>query len=186
MIKRGLNMNLFELFLIALSLSMDAFSISICLGMQNNNKGKIIIAPIFFGLFQALMPIIGYNLGNLFSEKIIKYNPYISTILLIVIGILMILEKNDEKIGYSLKIKELLALSIATSIDALVIGISLSFLKNNIIISSLIIGIITFIVCFIGYKIGNLLNKKIGKYSNLIGGITLIIIGIKIFIENTL
>lgn len=176
-------MNILELFLTAFSLAMDAFSISICQGLQKGSFRKSIIIPLSFGIFQMIMPIIGYYLGNLFSKRIIKYNPYISTILLIIIGILMLLEKNDDKLQNNLKIKELLMLSIATSIDALVIGISLSFLKNHIFSSSLIIGIVTFILCFIGYKIGNLLNKKIGKYSNLIGGITLIIIGIKILLE---
>lgn len=177
-------MNILELILTAFSLSMDAFSISICLGLQNNSLKKAIIVPLSFGFFQFMMPIIGYYLGNMFSNRIINFSPYLSSILLVTIGILMIIEKNDERINENLKIKELFMLSIATSIDALVIGISLSFLKNNILISSFIIGIITFMICLMGYKLGNLFNKKVGNYSNLIAGIILIILGLKIFLEN--
>ena len=161
---------------------MDAFTISICKGLQTPRKKYGFVISFFFGLFQFLMPILGYYLGNIFSEKIIEYNPFISTILLVTIGILMIKEKNEE-IDNKLKFSELIILSVATSIDALVIGISFSFLKVNILSSSIIIGLITFILCFFGYFLGHLFNKKIGKYSNLIGGITLIIIGLKIFIN---
>ncbi len=176
-------MNNLELFLTGISLAMDAFTISICKGLQTNRKKYGLAIAFFFGLFQFIMPILGFYLGNIFSEKIIEFNPYISMILLITIGILMIKEKNTEDFNYKLKFSELIILSIATSIDALVIGISFSFLKANIIYSSIIIGIITFILCTIGYFLGHLFNKKVGKYSNLIGGITLIIIGIKIFIQ---
>ena len=177
-------MNTFEIILTALSLGMDAFTISICKGLSNNRIKNGFIIALFFGLFQFFMPILGYYLSNIFNEKIINYNPYISMILLLVIGILMIKEKNDENFDNNIKLGEMILLSIATSIDALVIGISFSFLKVNITTSSIIIGIITFIMCFIGYFLGHLFNKKVGTYSNLIGGITLIIIGIKIFIQN--
>ena len=177
-----INMNIIELFLTGVSLAMDAFTISICKVLQAPRKKHGVVIAFFFGFFQFIMPILGYYLGNIFNQKIINYNPFISMILLITIGILMIKEDNSE-INQKLKLSELIMLSIATSIDALVIGISFSFLKVNIIPSSLIIGIITFILCFIGYFLGHLFNKKVGKYSNLIGGITLIIIGIKIFIQ---
>lgn len=176
-------MNIFEIILIGLSLSMDAFTVSISKGISSS-KEKGIITAFFFGLFQFIMPLLGYFIGNKFSERIIYYNPYISTILLITIGILIIKEKDNEELRSNLNLKELFLLSIATSIDALVIGISFSFLKVNIISSSIIIGIITFIMCIIGYYFGNLLNKKVGKYSNFISGIILILLGIKIFIEN--
>ena len=147
---------------------------------------KAFIISLYFGIFQLMMPILGFYIGNIFSEKIIYYNPYISMILLSVIGSLIYKEDNIDKIDDNIKFGEMLVLSIATSIDALVIGISLSFLKVNIFISSLIIGIITFILCFIGYLIGNKLNSKINKYSNKVAGIVLIIIGIKIFLQNIL
>ena len=181
-------MTILELLLIAVSLSIDAFTVSICKGL-NDNKHKIknaFIISLFFGLFQGIMPIIGYYLGNIFTDRIIYYNPYISTILLISIGILIFKEDENIDTNNKIKIGELFLLSIATSIDALVIGISFSFLKVNISLSSFIIAIITFIICFIGYFIGNSLNSKISKYSNRIAGIILISLGIKILIQNLL
>ena len=171
-------MNIIEIILIGLSLSMDAFTISICKGLQSNSKKIGLITIISFSLFQFFMPILGYYFGNILSDKIINYHSYFSSILLIIIGILMIKEDKIE-ISNKLNYKELIMLSIATSIDAFVVGISFSFININIFISSIIIGIITFIICFIGYYLGNLFNKKAHQYSNIIGGITLILIGIK-------
>ena len=125
-------MNIFEIILTAISLGMDAFTISICKGLSNTKIKNGIIIALFFGTFQFIMPILGYYLGNIFSERIINYNPYISMILLVTIGVLMIKEKNDEKLDNSIKLGEMILLSIATSVDALVIGISFSFLKVNI------------------------------------------------------
>lgn len=179
-------MTIFELLLIAISLAGDACTVSICKGL-NINKDRLksaVVISLFFGIFQCLMPIIGFYLGNIFTEKIIYYNPYISTILLVSIGLLIYKEDNNYEVDEKIKIGELFLLSIATSIDALVIGISFSFLKVNIIISSLIIGIITFILCFIGFYLGNTLNNRISKYSNRLAGIILIVLGIKIFIQN--
>lgn len=176
-------MNLLELFLTGISLGMDAFTVSICKGLANQHTKNGFIVALYFSIFQFIMPILGFYLGNIFNERIIEFNPYISMILLICIGFLMIKEKNDEELSSSVKFKEMFILSIATSIDALVIGISFSFLQVNIISSSMIIGVITFIMCIIGFKLGHLFNKKAHQYSNFIGGITLIIIGIKIFIE---
>lgn len=176
-------MNILEIILVGLSLSMDAFTISITKGLINTRIKTGLIISFFFGLFQFIMPIIGYYVGNNFSEKIINYNPYISMVLLITIGILIIKEK-EEIIDNNLKFTELITLALATSIDALVIGISFSFLKVSILSSSIIIGIITFLICFLGYYLGNKFNKKVGKYSNLIAGSILIILGIKIFLEN--
>ena len=176
-------MNIIEIVLISISLAMDAFTISICKGMKNHKLLDGFIISIFFGIFQWIMPILGYYFGIILSDKIINYNYYLSAILLISIGILMLKEEKITELDNRLNYKELFILSIATSIDALVIGISFSFLKVNIFSSSLIIGIITTIISFIGYYLGNLLNKKVGKYSNFIGGLTLIILGIKILIE---
>ncbi len=181
-------MTLLELLLIAVSLAGDAFTVSICKGL-NVNKERLksaLIISLFFGIFQLLMPIVGFYLGNIFTEKIIYYNPYISTILLITIGMLIYKEDNDFNVNNKLKIKELIVLSLATSIDALIIGISFSFLKVNIIYSSIIIGIVTFVICFIGYYLGCFIENKVSKYSNKIAGIILICLGIKIFIQNLL
>lgn len=176
-------MNILEIILTGISLAGDAFTISICKGLNAKRKRHAIKVALYFGFFQFLMPILGYYLGNVFSEKIIHFNPYISTILLVAIGILMI--KGDDNFGLSnnLDFKEMFLLSIATSIDALVIGISFSFLKVNILLSSIIIGIITTIMCFIGFLLGHMFNKKVGTYSNLIAGCILILLGIKIFVQ---
>ena len=158
---------------------MDAFSISICKGLKSNNITIGLITTMFFSIFQFIMPILGYYFGNIINNRIINYHSYLSSILLIIIGILMIKEDRITEIDNKLNYKELIILSIATSIDAFVIGISFSFIKTNIILSSIIIGLITFIICFIGYLLGNFFNKKAHQYANVIGGITLIIIGIK-------
>ena len=179
-------MNILEIILVGLSLSMDAFSISIVMGLRNNRKKSGIISSFSFGLFQFLMPIIGYFLGNILSNKIINYHSYFSAILLIIIGILMLSEKNINETDSKLNLKELFLLSLATSIDAFIIGISFSFLEMNIFLSSLDIGIITFIVCIIGYFLGHLFNKKAHQYANIIGGITLLLLGIKLLLEKLL
>ena len=173
-------MKIIEIVLIALSLAMDAFTVSICKGLKNNNIKTGIIISITFSIFQFTMPIIGYYLGNILSNRIINYQTYFSSILLITIGILMIKENNINELDSKLNYGELFILAIATSIDALVIGISFSFIKTNILTSSLIIGIITFTICLVGYFLGGLFNKKYHQYSNYIGGITLIILGIKL------
>ena len=181
-------MSIFELFLTSISLSMDAFAASICKGLSNKkNKLKTgLIISLSFGIFQALMPLIGYFLGNIMSDKIIKFDHYIALILLTLIGISMINEANEkEDINNNIDLKEILILSIATSIDALVIGVTLSFLRVNIYTSVSFIGITTAIICFIGFNLGNIIGNKLNKYSKILGGIILIIIGIKIFIEHT-
>lgn len=175
-------MNILEILLIGLSLSMDAFSISIVLGLKENTLKAGVITSLFFGIFQFIMPIMGYYLGNILSNKIIDYHAFFSSFLLIIIGILMINEKNTNT-NSKLNFKELILLSIATSIDAFVIGISFSFLQIHIFLSSSIIGIITFMMCFLGYTLGHLFNKKAHQYANIIGGITLILIGIKLLLE---
>lgn len=172
-------MNIIEVILIGISLSMDAFTISICKGLKNNSIKNGLIITLFFSFFQFFMPLVGYYLGNMLSN-IINYHSYFSSLLLIILGILMIKEENINTNNSNLDYKELILLSLATSIDALVIGLSFSFHNANIFISSSIIGIITFIICNIGYYLGKLLGKKIHQYTGLIGGITLILIGIKL------
>ena len=177
-------MNIIVVIIIGLSLGMDAFTISICKGLNNSSLRQGLTISLLFAIFQFIMPIIGYFLGNIISDKIINYHSYFSAILLIIIGILMIKEDKIDELDSKLNFKELILLSIATSIDALVIGISFSFIKTNIIISSLIIGIITFIMCIIGYFLGNLFQKKAHQYSGIIGGITLILLGIKLLFSS--
>ena len=173
-------MRTLDIILISLSLAMDAFTVSVCKGIVNNNVKTGITISLTFSLFQFIMPVIGYYLGSLLSSRIINYHSYFSAILLIIIGILMIKDNDNYPLNNKLNYSELFFLSIATSIDAFVTGISFSFIKTNIYINSLTIGIITLILCLIGYFLGHLFNKKNHrKYTNLSGGIILIILGIK-------
>lgn len=180
-------MTILELITISISLAMDAFSASVCKGLNqpNINKKNSIIVGLYFGFFQALMPAIGYFLGSLFNVKIFFLDHYIAFLLLGYIGISMIKEANNcKKLDNSIKFKEMFPLSIATSIDALIVGITFSFLKINLLLSITIIGIITFICTSIGYNIGTFFGNKYQKKSQIIGGIILIIMGLKILIEH--
>lgn len=182
-------MGIIELIIISISLAMDAFSASICkgLGEKNINLKNSLIVGGYFGFFQSLMPIIGYYLGNLLSDKIRAIDHFLAFILLVYIGISMIKEVKEKKeINNQLNFKEMIVLSIATSIDALIIGITLSFLDINIWLSILIIGIITLILTTIAYNIGSYFGLKYQKKAQIIGGSILIIMGIKILIEHLL
>ena len=178
-------MNIIDIILIALSLSMDALTVSICKGItiKNNKLHKSLIISIFFGLFQTIMPIIGYKFGSLFN--IDKIDHWISFIILSIIGFKMIKDAilKEDNYDNKLDIKTLILLSIATSIDALVIGISFSFLKVNIILSSIIIGTVTFILCFIGSYLSSKFTPSSRNYQ-IVGGLTLFAIGLKILFEH--
>lgn len=180
-------MTILQLIILAVGLSMDAFAVSICKGLElkDINYNKSIKIALYFGLFQGLMPLIGYLLGNIFKDVIINLDHWLAFGLLSFIGINLIKDSNTEiEINDKIDFKSMILLSIATSIDALAVGITLSVLKINIIISVLIITIITFINCFIGTIIGNKLGNKISKSAKIIGGIILIITGLKILIEH--
>lgn len=182
-------MGIIELIIISLSLAMDAFSASICKGLKQtkiNLKNSLVVGT-YFGLFQSIMPTIGYYLGNFFSDKIKAFDHYIAFFLLLFIGISMIKEvKENKEINCNLNFKEMIILSIATSIDALIIGITFSFLKVNLYLSILIIGLITFFITSIGYNIGTYFGIKYQKKAQIIGGLILIIMGLKILIEHLL
>ena len=183
-------MKLLEICFIGISLSMDAFAVSISKGLliKNINLAKTIIIGLYFAIFQALMPIIGYLLGSGFSSIIEKVNYWVAFISLVFIGLNMIKEafsttdssEEDERIDFS----TMLILSIATSIDALVVGVTFSFLNVNIIQSALLIGVITFTICILGVVIGHKVGNKLGNKANVIGGIVLILIGLKILLEH--
>ena len=180
-------MTILQLIILAVGLSMDAFAVSICKGLElkDINYNKSIKIALYFGLFQGLMPLIGYLLGNIFKDVIINLDHWLAFGLLSFIGINLIKDSNTEiEINDKIDFKSMILLSIATSIDALAVGITLSVLKINIIISVLIITIITFINCFIGTILGNKLGNKISKSAKIIGGIILIITGLKILIEH--
>ena len=178
-------MNIIDIILIAISLSMDAFAVSICKGItiQNNRLHKSLVIAIFFGLFQAIMPILGYKFGSIFN--IANIDHWISFIILSIIGFKMMRDAiiKEDNIDDKLDIKTLILLSIATSIDAFIIGISFSFLHVNIYLSITIIGIITFILCFIGSYLSSKINNNSRNYQ-IVGGLTLFAIGLKILFEH--
>ena len=172
---------------------MDAFAVSLCkgLGMRKMNYKNAFIISLFFGGFQALMPLVGWLLGTGFEQYITSFDHWIAFVLLAFIGgkmIFDVIKPGDEDVGYeeSLKIKELFVLAIATSIDALAVGITFAFLRVSIIPAILIIGCTTFLISFAGVAIGNKFGTKFEKKAQLAGGIVLILIGVKILIEHLL
>ena len=176
----------FELLLISIALAMDAFSVSICKGLTMKYKVKrnSFILATSFSIFQMIMPLIGYLLGNSLSSKLIEFNHIIAFILLSIIGINMIKESyKEEDINIGLNIKELFLLSIATSIDAMAVGITFSFFNVNLIVAILMIGVTAFILSLIGVNLGRLIGKNFQQKAEIIGGIVLILIGIKILLE---
>lgn len=180
-------MSILELFILAVGLSMDAFAVSVCKGLS---LGKIkpkhmCIAGAWFGGFQALMPLIGYFLGSFFAEMIEKYDHWVAFVLLAFIGGNMIKESfgKDEKVDSSMDVKSMLLLAIATSIDALAVGVTFAFLQVQIVPAVSFIGVITFIFSAVGVKIGSLFGTKYKSKAELFGGIVLVLIGIKILLE---
>ncbi len=182
-------MSIVEIIFTGLGLSMDACATSICKGLsiKKYSLKKGIIIGLYFGIFQGLMPVIGYLLGTSFEKYITKIDHWIAFVLLVTIGAKMLfdcLSKKENDNNDSVSFKVMFPLAIATSIDALAIGITLSFLKVNIIISALIIGIITFITSLLGSALGNNFGTKYQNIAQIIGGLILILIGIKILLEH--
>lgn len=182
-------MGLIELFLIAVGLSMDAFAVSVCKGlaMPKCTFKKAAIVGLWFGGFQALMPAIGYILGAQFQETIASIDHWIAFVLLALIGGNMIheaLDNDEEEADASLDVKTMFLLAVATSIDALAIGITFAFLKVNIIPAVCFIGIVTFIISFAGVKIGNVFGSRYKNKAEIVGGVILILLGLKILLEH--
>ena len=182
-------MGLIELFLIAVGLSMDAFAVSVCKGlaMPKCTFKKAAIVGLWFGGFQALMPAIGYVLGAQFQEAIASIDHWIAFVLLALIGGNMIheaLDNDEEEADASLNVKTMFLLAVATSIDALAIGITFAFLKVNIIPAVCFIGIVTFIISFAGVKIGNVFGARYKNKAEIVGGVILIFLGLKILLEH--
>ena len=181
-------MSIIELFIIAVGLSMDAFAVSVCKGLSvpRAKKSHLIITGLYFGGFQALMPLIGYLLGINFRHMITSVDHWIAFILLALIGINMIREAREEseELDASFSVKAMLPLAIATSIDALAVGITFAFLHVQIVPAITFIGVTTFILSVIGVKIGNLFGAKYKSYAEIAGGIVLILLGTKILLEH--
>lgn len=183
-------MGLVEIILIAVSLAMDAFAVSICKGlsMKKMDWKKAIIIGLYFGLFQGGMPLIGYILGVGFEESIKFIDHWIAFVLLAFIGGNMIKEalskKEDDEVDDKVDFKTMIVLAIATSIDALAVGVTFAFLNVNIILAVSLIAIITFIISCIGVKLGNVFGDKYEKKAEFAGGVVLVLIGLKILLEH--
>ena len=188
---KDMSMSFLELFLIAIGLSMDAFSVSICKGLTTKRFSwrMALVCGLWFGGFQVLMPTIGYFLGAQFQEMIEAYDHWIAFGLLFLIGANMIREavwgkKEEGENSGLLDFKTMFLLAIATSIDALAVGVSFACIQVKLWSSLVVIGITTFLFSVLGVKIGNVFGSKYEKSAGIIGGIILILIGLKILLEH--
>ena len=182
-------MGLMELFILAVGLSMDAFAVSICKGLAGGKVGtrEMGLAGIWFGGFQALMPVLGYILGASFADYITAFDHWIAFVLLAVIGGNMIKEafsEEDEEVDNSFGVKTMFVMAVATSIDALAVGITFAFLKVNIVAAAIFIGCTTFVFSAAGVKIGSVFGTRYRSKAELAGGVILILLGLKILLEH--
>lgn len=177
-----------ELFITAVALAMDAFAISICKGLSAGKATfkNTMIAGLYFGGFQALMPLLGYFLGSAFSSLVSTVAPLVAFALLLIIGVNMIKESFgcEECSNADFSFKAMFPLAIATSIDALAVGIGFAMLPDtNICIAILLIGVVTFILCVAGVKIGSVFGARYRSLAELAGGIVLVLMSLKILLE---
>lgn len=181
-------MGTWELFILAVGLSMDAFAVSVCKGLsvRKVHVKHALLVGLYFGGFQALMPLIGYLLGRQFQTLITNVDHWIAFVLLSVIGINMIRESRScpEQLNDSFGLKVMLILALATSIDALAVGVTFAFLKVEILPAISFIGVVTFVFSVCGLLIGNLFGAKLKSKAEIFGGIVLILIGLKILLEH--
>jgi len=182
-------MDLLSVALIGISLAMDALAVSICKGlaMRTPSLKSMLVVGLWFGSFQAIMPVIGYYLGESFYQYISEYDHWIAFILLLLIGLNMIRESflsEDEGIDDSIGIKIMFLLAVATSIDAFAVGITLAMDGSDIWLPALIIGIITLAISMAGVRVGSVVGERFGRKAELVGGLILIMIGLKILLEH--
>ena len=185
-------MGFVELFLLAVGLSMDAFAVSVCKGLSVKKAGikEGAICGVWFGGFQALMPLVGYFLGSMFAHAIEAFDHWVAFGLLAIIGINMLKEVFEkgcdcDKNNADFSVKTMFVMAVATSIDALAVGISLAMAGDvNIVLAVSLIGAITCILSGLGVKIGNLFGSRFEKKAQLAGGVILILLGIKILLEH--
>lgn len=184
-------MDIVGIFFIAIGLSMDAFAVSLCKGlrMKHMHWPRATIIALFFGGFQAIMPLIGWAVGRRFEQYIVAFDHWIAFVLLVAIGGKMIYEamqpkEQADKTDETLDVRELFVLAIATSIDALALGIMFAFLQVDIVPAITLIGTVTFALSLVGVRIGNQLGLRIMKKAEICGGVVLILIGAKILIEH--
>ena len=182
-------MSLMELFLIAVGLSMDAFAVSVCKGLsvRKATVKHALCVGLYFGGFQALMPLIGYLLGTQFESFITSVDHWIAFGLLAFIGGNMIREAlsgEEEKLDDSFSFRTMITLAVATSIDALAMGVTFAFLRVDIVPAVLFIGATTFVLSAVGLKVGNVFGAKYKARAELFGGVVLVLMGLKILLEH--
>lgn len=183
-------MGIVELFILAIGLSMDAFAVSVCKGlaMEKCSFRKAAVCGVWFGGFQALMPLLGYLLGYQFREYITAIDHWIAFVLLAIIGGNMIkesLSEEEEEADDSLDVKTMFLMAVATSIDALAVGVTFAFLPDtNIVAAVLFIGVITFTLSTAGAKIGNIFGARYKSKAEFAGGAILVLLGLKILLEH--
>ena len=182
-------MSTLEIFLLGFALSMDAFAVSVCKGLATKKLGikQMLIVGLWFGGFQALMPTTGYLLGSTFEKYITRFDHWIAFVLLALLGINMLreaLSKEEEEVDASYAFKPMLLMAIATSIDALAAGITFSTLQVNILKAAGLIGCTTFVISAIGVRIGSVFGARFKKPAEMVGGVILILLGIKILLEH--
>lgn len=180
-------MKIFDIIMLGIGLSMDAFAISVCKGLVTKDLTikKSLICGIYFGIAQFIMPIIGYSLARGFDKFLLEIDHWIAFILLSGIGLKMIIEaKKQEEVDSSFGFGTMFPLAVATSIDALAVGVTLAFINTNVLTSAIIIGIITLTLAIIGTRIGLRFGGRIKTKASFVGGGFLILMGIKILIEH--
>ena len=182
-------MKVWELFVIAVGLSMDAFAVSICKGLSTKDvrREHMVVTGLYFGGFQALMPLAGYLLGSRFQSMIQRVDHWIAFVLLALIGANMVRESQGEAehLDDSFTPGTMLPLAVATSIDALAVGVTFAFLNVRIIPAAALIGVTTFALSAIGMRLGNVFGARYQARAELVGGIVLILMGVKILLEHT-
>ena len=183
-------MSLFDLIMIGISLSMDAFAVSICKGLsvRKVQLSHALICGAWFGAFQAIMPSFGYFLGSRLEHLFNSVGPWVAFILLAVIGVNMVRESfgGDETVDNDFSAKAMLPLAVATSIDAFAVGVGFAAMEANIVVAALLIGCTTFTLSAIGVKVGAVFGDKYRAVSERIGGLVLILIGLKTLIQSFL
>ena len=184
-------MSIFEIVLISIGLAMDAFGVSIGKGltMPVGENGRKVTLAILFGLFQFLMPLIGWLIGRQFIDVIADWDHWIIFVLLVYLGIAMIREglrddDEDDDDKQFLSVWEMMMLSVATSLDAMAVGLTFAFLPINVWEASTMIGVITFGISLVGVYLGKFMGRFVGKYADIVGGGVLILIGTKILLQH--
>ena len=187
-------MGFVELLLVGVGLSMDAFAVSVCKGlcMKRLNMRQALVIALFFGGFQALMPLIGWALGTQFEQFITPVDHWVAFGLLLIIGAKMLWDSfhgdDDELLSCAvdgrLDLRELTMMAVATSIDALAVGITFAFLRVDIVASVVVIGVTTFALSLVGVAVGHRFGARYEKPATVVGGVVLILIGLKILLEH--